>query len=192
MTVSISIGEAGRRLQTARRVLVIGCSGGGKSTLSRKIAAHFGLEYQSIDRDVRWLPGWRERDAAARRKILEDLVSRERWVMDGSNPSTFDLRLPRADLVIWVRLSRLTCLLGVARRVRRYHGTVRPDMAPGCPEPLPDRTFLDYIWNFERKSAPGFVRMLERHGDGVPLVTLRSRRETRALLHGAGVEGALP
>ena len=192
MTVSISIGEAGRRLQTARRVLVIGCSGGGKSTLSRKIAVHFDLEYQSIDRDVRWLPGWRERDAAARREILEDLVSRERWVMDGSNPSTFDLRLPRADLVIWVRLSRLTCLLGVARRARRYHGTVRPDMAPGCPEPLPDRTFLDYIWNFERKSAPGFVRMLERHGDGVPLVTLRSRRETRALLHGAGVKGVLP
>lgn len=192
MTVSITIGEAGRRLATARRVLVIGCSGGGKSTLSRMLAAHFGLDYQSIDRDVRWLPGWRERDAAARREILEELVSRERWVMDGSNPSTFDLRVPRADLVIWVRMPRLTCLLGVARRVWRYHGTVRPEMAAGCPEPLPDRSFLDYIWNFERKSAPGFIRMLERHGDGVPLVTLRSRKDTRALLQAAGLEGSAP
>lgn len=189
MTVSITIGEAGERLKTARRVLVIGCSGGGKSTLSQKLAAHFGLEYQSIDRDVRWLPGWRERDRDARRRILEELVARERWVMDGSNPSTFDLRVPRADLVIWVRMPRWTCLLGVARRVWRYHGTVRPDMAEGCPEPLPDRTFLDYIWNFEKKSAPLFVRELDRHGGGIPLVTLRSRKETRRLLHGAGVEG---
>jgi len=192
MTIQISIEEAGERLKTAGRVLVIGCSGGGKSTLSRWLAGHFDLEYQSIDRDVRWLPGWQERDRAARQKILEALVARERWVMDGSNPSTFDLRVPRADLVIWVRMPRLVCLLGVARRVWRYHGTVRPEMADGCPEPLPDRTFLDYIWNFEKNSAPVFIRKLEQYGGGVPLVTLRSRKDTRRLLAGAGVEGRMP
>lgn len=189
MTVSMTIEEAARRLKTAERVLVIGCSGGGKSTLSRALAAHFGLEYQSIDRDVRWLPGWRERDPAERRQILEALVARERWVMDGSNPSTFDLRVPRAHLVVWVRLPRLACLAGVARRVWRYHGTVRPEMAPGCPEPLPDRTFLDYIWNFEKKFAPGFIRKLEQHGAGIPLVTLASRADTRRFLQCAGIEG---
>jgi adenylate kinase family enzyme len=94
--------------------------------------------------------------------------------------------VPRADLVIWVRMPRLTCLLGVARRVWRYHGTVRPEMAADCPEPLPDRTFLDYIWNFERKSAPVFIRKLEQHGEGVPLVTLSSRREARRLLTRVG------
>ncbi len=186
MTVSITIEEAAERLETANRVLVIGCSGGGKSTLSKALAARFGLEYQSIDRDVRWLPGWRERDPAARLDILKMLVARERWIMDGSNPSTFDLRVPRSDLVIWVRMPRLTCLLGVARRVWRYHGTVRPEMAADCPEPLPDRTFLDYIWNFERKSAPVFIRKLEQHGEGVPLVTLSSRREARRLLTRVG------
>ncbi len=192
MTIQISIDEAGERLKTAGRVLVIGCSGGGKSTLSRRLAGHFNLEYQSIDRDVRWLPGWQERDRAARQKILEELVVRERWVMDGSNPSTFDLRVPRADLVIWVRMPRLVCLLGVARRVWRYHGTVRPEMADGCPEPLPDRAFLDYIWNFERDTAPVFIRKLEQHGSGVSLVTLRSRKDTHRLLVGAGVEGNAP
>jgi adenylate kinase family enzyme len=160
MTVSITIDEAAERLETANRVLVIGCSGGGKSTLSKALAARFD--------------------------ILKMLVARERWIMDGSNPSTFDLRVPRSDLVIWVRMPRLTCLLGVARRVWRYHGTVRPEMAAGCPEPLPDRTFLDYIWNFERKSAPVFIRKLEQHGEGVPLVTLSSRREARRLLTRVG------
>ena len=192
MTIPITIDEAGERLRTAERVLVIGCSGGGKSTLSRRLAEHFHLEYLSIDRDVRWLPGWQERDRAARQKILEALVARERWVVDGSNPSTFDLRVPRADLVIWVRMPRLVCLFGVVRRVWRYHGTVRPEMADGCPEPLPDRTFLDYIWNFEKNSAPVFVRELEQHGNGVALVTLRSRKDTHRLLARAGIEGKSP
>jgi len=192
MTVPVTIEEAAERLRSADRVLVIGCSGGGKSTLSRALAAHFGLEYQSIDRDVRWLAGWRERDRDARQLILEQLVARERWVMDGSNPSTFHLRVPRADLVIWVRLPRLACLAGVARRVWRYHGTVRPEMADGCPEPLPDRTFLDYIWNFEKKTAPVFLRKLEQFGTGIPLVTLASRADTRRLLTSAGVRAGKP
>lgn len=182
MTVPVTIEEAAKRLHTADRVLVIGCSGGGKSTLSRAIAAHLDLEYQSIDRDVRWLAGWKERDRDARRLILEDLVARERWVMDGSNPSTFDLRVPRADLVIWVRLPRLTCLAGVARRVWRYYGTVRPDMADGCPEPLPDRAFLDYIWNFEKKTAPVFLRKLAKYGPDVAVCVLKSRAEVSRLL----------
>lgn len=186
---AITIDEAAERLRTANRVLVIGCSGGGKSTLSRKLAEHLALEYQSIDRDVRWLPGWKERDRAARFKILEELVARERWVMDGSNPSTFELRVPRSDLVIWVRMPRLTCLIGVARRVWRSYGTVRPDMADGCPEQLPDRTFLDYIWSFEKKTAPSFLRKLGQHGDGIPLVTLRSRRDTKRLLQCVGIDG---
>lgn len=192
MTVSVTIEEAGERLKTAARVLVIGCSGGGKSTLSRMLATHFGLEYQSIDRDVRWLPGWKERDPVARLRILEELVARDRWIMDGSNPSTFDLRLPRTDFIVWVRMPRLTCLLGVARRVWRSYGTVRPDMAEGCPEPLPDRVFLDYIWNFEKNTAPGFDRKLALYGAGIPLVMLTSRTETRRLLQHAGVPGVQP
>ncbi|MBP1850034.1 adenylate kinase family enzyme [Rhizobium halophytocola] len=60
--------RAAARLKQAGRVLVIGCSGGGKSTLSRKIAARFGHEYQSLDRDVFWLPGWRKREMLQQRR----------------------------------------------------------------------------------------------------------------------------
>jgi adenylate kinase family enzyme len=168
--------------------MVVGSSGGGKSTLSRKLAQRFGLEYQSIDRDVRWLPGWGQRNREEQLAILRDLVQRERWIMDGSNPSTFDLRLPRTDVVIWVRMPRWLCLLGVARRVARYHGTVRPEMAPGCPEPLPDREFLSYIWNFEKRHAPVFIRNLDLYGHDVPIIQLKSRSDTRLLLDLLGLQ----
>lgn len=178
----ITVEEAAARLPAAQRVMVIGCSGGGKSTLSRKLATRFGFAYLSIDRDVRWLPGWQQRDRSKQRRIMESLVAGERWIMDGSGPSTFDLRLPRTDLVIWVKMPRLTCLAGVARRVWRYRGTVRPEMAQGCPEPLPDRAFLAYIWEFEAKSTPVFIRNLDAFGSEKPVVVLKSRADTNRLL----------
>lgn len=178
----ISIGSAAEQLRMANRVLVIGCSGGGKTTLSLRIAERFGLEYQSYDRDVRWLPGWRVRDRAEQRLRVIDLVTRERWVMDGNTLSTFDIRLPRTDLVVWLRVPRRVALMGIARRVFSNYGSVRIDMAAGCPEQLPDREFLSYIWTFEKRVAPRIIAGLDRHGPSVPVVILPTRKSTEALL----------
>ncbi|MUZ71989.1 AAA family ATPase [Agrobacterium vitis] len=176
-------------LGRSNRIMVVGCSGGGKTTLSQKLASRFNLDYQSIDRDVRWLPGWQQRDRHAQRDIIAELVSHDRWVMDGSGPSTFDLRLPRTDLVIWVKMSRMACLRGIAGRVLRNYGKVRVAMAEGCKEPLPDREFLSYIWNFERKHAPIFVRNFDLHGPDVPVLVLKSRREVARFVDLIGASG---
>ena len=102
-------------------------------------------------------------------------------MMDGNNSSSFDLRVPRADLILWVRLPRWRCFWGVARRIAGSYGKVRFGMAEGCPEQLPDREFLSYIWNFERRQAPRFVAGIDAHGPDVPVVILRSHGEMKAL-----------
>nr|WP_082728503.1 AAA family ATPase [Rhizobium altiplani] len=178
----VSVSDAAGVLAKAERVLVIGCSGGGKTTLSAKVAQLRHLEFQSLDRDVRWLPGWVERDRAEQRDIIAHLVQHERWVMDGSGASSFDIRLPRADLVLWIRVPRRTALIGLLKPVSRYYGSVRPAMGDGCPEPLPDRKFLSYIWNFEKKYAPLFIKQIDQHGPNVPVAVLRTHREMDTLL----------
>ncbi len=182
MPKNVSIPHAAGLLRRAKRVLVVGCSGGGKSTLSLKISEYFDLEYFSYDRDIRWLPGWQVRDREEQRQIVTDLVRRDRWVMDGTTVSTFDLRLPRADLLIWVRVPRRVALGGVARRVLANYGRVRIDMAEGCPEQLPDREFLTFIWTFETRVAPRLVSAIDRFGPNVPVVTHSKRSEFPALL----------
>lgn len=187
----VSLVEAANLLSKAERVLVIGCSGGGKTTFSEKVAQFRRLEFLSLDRDVRWRPGWGERDRAEQRDIIAHLVRRERWVMDGSGASSFDIRLPRTELVLWVRVPRLTALFGVLRRVARYYGSVRPAMADGCPEKLPDREFLSYIWNFEKRYAPHFIKQIDQHGPDVPVAVLHSHREMDALLRLAAQSATL-
>jgi len=178
---AVGIEEAAALIEKANRILVIGCSGGGKSTLSQRIAARFGLAYVSIDRDVLWLPGWVQRDKAEQCAIIVAKVQGERWIMDGTNPSTFDVRLPRTDFVIWVRMPRLLCIWGAVSRWIRWMGRTRPEMAPGCIEKV-DWEFLRFIWTFEEKFAPRVLAGLAKHGPDVPVLQLTSRWQMRELL----------
>ncbi|TRB25633.1 AAA family ATPase [Rhizobium rhizogenes] len=176
-----SIAETVIRLKATDRILVMGCSGGGKTTLSRKICARTNLPYVSMDREFFWLPGWVKRDKAEERALIAAKVAEECWLIDGTAPSSFDLRLPRTELVLWVRMPRWLCMWGAPSRAVRWLGRSRPDMAPGCRERI-DREFLRYIWDWERKFAPKVLAGLAQHGPDIPVFQLKSRGEMRQLL----------
>ncbi|OCP26388.1 MULTISPECIES: AAA family ATPase [unclassified Ensifer] len=177
---------AADHIRSARRMLVVGCSGGGKSTLSQKLCGHLDLAYISIDRDILWLPGWVQRDRAEQRQRIVERIAGDRWIMDGTNPSTFDVRVPRSDIVIWVRMPRLLCIWGVVTRWLKYLGRTRPEMAPGCIEKV-DWQFLEFIWTFEDRFSPRIVAGLAQHGPNVPVLQLKSRRQMQRLLDLLGV-----
>ncbi len=177
----IDIARAASIITGAERILVIGNGGGGKSTLSQRIARRFHLTYISIDRDVLWLPGWVQRDKAEQREITGSLVLEERCIMDGTSPSTFDIRLPRTDIVLWVRMPRWLCIWGVTTRWLKWIGRTRPEMAPGCTEKI-DWQFLRFIWTFEEKFAARIIGGLAEHGPQVPVFQLKNRGEMKRLL----------
>lgn len=113
--------------------MVAGCSGSGKSTFARELADLSGLPLIHLDQEY-WQAGWVEPSKEKWRKTISQLVTRDRWVMDGNYSGTWDLRLPRADLVIYLRYPLWLILYRATKRVLRHRGEVRPDMAPGCPE----------------------------------------------------------
>ena len=178
----ITIDEAAACLTKVTRVMVIGCSGSGKSTLAMKLAARLNLRHISMDKEFFWLPGWVARPRPDIARLITGAVADDRWIMDGNNPRTMPIRLPRTQLAIWLRPPRWRSLFGVYGRVLRSYGKVRPDMAPGCPEHLPDREFLRYIWNFEKDDVPEICDMFARHGPDIPVIQLKSRKEAARLL----------
>lgn len=182
MVVITDIDEAASLVSKASRIMVVGSSGAGKTTLSRKIATRFGLTHISMDKEFFWLPGWVARERPEQRQMISEAIKDDRWIMDGSNPTSFDLRLPRTDFVIWVRISRIVCVWSVLKRVAKSYGKTRPDMAAGCAEQWPDKEFLSYIWNFEKRHAPILLRNFELYGPQVPIFQVKSRAQARELL----------
>nr|WP_117191331.1 AAA family ATPase [Rhizobium terrae] len=183
----VGVAEAADKIRVADRIMVIGCSGGGKSTLSQKIAHRFGFSYISIDRDILWLPGWIQRSKEEQFVRIKALIAGERWIMDGTNTSTFDIRVPRSDIVIWVRMPRYVNVWGILSRWARHRGGTRPEMAPGCPEQV-SWEFFRFVWTWEKVFAPRVIAALTAHAGSKPVLMLKSRAEMRDLLDllGAG------
>jgi len=173
-----------------QRVLVMGCSGSGKSTFATALAAKTGLPYVSIDA-LFWQPGWVEPDRRAFGEIMLREAERPAWVMDGNYTSHRggDVRRERADTVFWFDLPRRVCLAGVLARVAKGYGRVRPEMAAGCPEQL-DFGFLKWIWNYRRDHRPKQLAYLARLRPDQRLVTFTNRRQADRYLAALAPAGA--
>lgn len=160
------------------RVLIVGCSGAGKTSLALKLGALVGLPIVHLDREF-WQPGWAEPSMAVWRHNVEELAAQPRWIMDGEYRNSLDLRMPRADTIIFLDMPRWLSLTRVARRTVRTFGKTRRDMAPGCQERF-DWAFLKYIWNYQHKVRPRLcAKLAEYRGN---LIVLRSPAEVRSYL----------
>jgi adenylate kinase family enzyme len=162
------------------RIAIIGCSGGGKSTLAQRLGERLGLPVVHLD-VLYWAPNWTKGDYAAFRARLAEAVAGERWVADGNFPDSGDLHFARADLIVWVDHPRLLCLWRSIWRVVATRGRRRPDLPEGCAETF-DPWLWGYIWNWDRVTRSQIEAALSKHAPATPIVRLRNDREIAAWL----------
>ena len=150
-----------------RRIVVLGCAGSGKTSLAQQIGERTGLPVICLDEISRRLSS--RGDLPSFRSLLKDAHANEDWISDGNFAQvSFDIRLPRAELIIWLELPRVFCAWRVCRRVLRQ----------GEPHKLRDLpAVLAFIWRFERVNRALIEVARSTHGNQVPLIHLRSRRE---------------
>ncbi len=167
-----------------RRIVILGNAGSGKSTLARRLGERLRLPVVHLD-VLFWEPGWTEPDNEAFRARVQAAIAGDDWISEGNYLSrTFDLRLPRAELVIWMDTSRLTCF----RRVIARSALAKPraDLAAGCEEGLFDKDFLPflgYTWNYDRKSRPRLEAARQAIAPDVPVVHLRGKPQIDAFVN---------
>ncbi|MGH7024619.1 MAG: hypothetical protein ACREEB_13670, partial [Caulobacteraceae bacterium] len=166
---------------------ILGNAGSGKSTLARRLGERLGLPVIHTDA-IFWEPGWVEPENDAFRARLSAALAGDAWVSDGNYAGrTFDLRLPRADLVIWLDTPRGLCLWRViARSVR---GGRRPDMAEGCEEKMIDAKYFEFLrfaWDYDRKSRPRIEAARAAMAPETPVMHLSGKRAIETFLAGAG------
>lgn len=134
-----------------KRVMVIGCCGAGKSTFSKRLQTFLNIDLIHLDQYY-WKPNWEEPDVIEWKRLVNGLAVRPRWIMDGNYSGTMDLRIKRADTIIYLDFSTLHCLWRITTRTLKYWRRERPDMPLGCKERF-NLPFFYYVamFNFTRR-----------------------------------------
>jgi adenylate kinase family enzyme len=98
-----------------QRVVVIGVTSSGKSTLAEKLAKCFNLNYIELDA-LHWEPNWQEAPREVLRARVEAATKAEKWIVAGNYHIVRDLIWPKADAVIWLDYPLSTVLWQLTRR----------------------------------------------------------------------------
>ena len=77
-----------------KRIMVIGCSGSGKSTFALELGRITGIEVTHLDR-LNWRAGWKEVSRNEFDRQLDEVLKKDSWIIDGNYSRTMEKRLER-------------------------------------------------------------------------------------------------
>ena len=139
-----------------KKVAVFGNSGGGKSTLSKRLAEITGLPLVALDL-LKYKPGGQEVPDEEYRAAHNELLQQDRWIVDGyGSLDTVWERLEVADTLIYLDMPVVRHYWWVTKRFLQGFA-VPPE---GWPEnsPLLKGTLNSYytVWLCHKKLTPKY------------------------------------
>lgn len=172
------------------RLVVVGCSGSGKTTMARALARACDLPHVELD-GVNWQAGWidlavHDPDEFFRR--ISDAAAGERWVMDGNYTKARAAHWTRATAIIWMDTPRSRVMPQVIWR-SFTRALSKKELWPGTGNKELFRRWLDKEHPI-RWAWDTWAQVRERYAawfadgtyEGKPVYRIRTRREGRALL----------
>lgn len=173
-----------------RRVVVVGSSGSGKTTVAGELASRLGVPHLELD-SVFHQPGWEPRPDPEFQEVVRGFVTGDRWVVDGNYTShgTADVVWPRVDTIVWLDPPRRVVMRRVVGRTLRRVVT-REELWNGNREPWtnlysldPQKNIVMWAWTRFDHVRQKYERMI---GDGTwghaRVMRLRTAREVSRLL----------
>jgi adenylate kinase family enzyme len=88
-------------VQVGQRIVVVGVTGSGKTTLASQLATRQRLAHVELDAH-HWDANWTPAPPDVFRERVSQALSSDRWVVDGNYHVVRDIIWPRADTIIWL------------------------------------------------------------------------------------------
>lgn len=162
------------------RIIIVGNNGSGKSFMAKKLSEITGLPLVHLDVEF-WRPNWKMPSEEEWKKKNIELISKEKWVIDGNvnHGGTMELRFKAADLIIFLDVNRFVCLASVIKR----NGKKRSD-TPQYHDEKFNKDFLRFckgVWNYSKTRRLIVLNLHNKYPDK-PFFIIKNRRKIKNLL----------
>ncbi|PEL17798.1 topology modulation protein [Bacillus wiedmannii] len=163
-----------------KKIILIGSGGSGKSTLARQLGNKLNIKVHHLDA-LFWKTNWEGVPKEEQRKVQNELVKEDEWIIDGNYGGTMDIRINAADTIIFLDIHRTICIYRAFKRIVKYRNKTRPDMGAGCEERF-DLQFFKWIWKYPNAKRPTILKGLEQLSEEKKVIVLKSPNEVRKFL----------
>jgi adenylate kinase family enzyme len=143
-----------------KRAVIIGNSGGGKSTLARRLSTAWQCPHVEID-GLLWQPGWQLTPVEIYNAEQTQLIAGESWIIDGlGRLDSIPARLARAtdivlvDMPLWVHF-----WLAAERQIQWSTGQIENPPAGLAAMPSTEALFRT-IWEVDQGWMPEIRRLI--------------------------------
>lgn len=99
-----------------KRIIVVGTTGSGKTTMAGRIAARLHIPHIELDA-LHWGPNWSHATDDELRDRVDAATRQENWVLDGNYSVTREVTWPRAQVVVWLDYPFWTIFRQLWRRI---------------------------------------------------------------------------
>lgn len=154
---------------TAKKILVLGCPGSGKSTFAGRLRELTGLPLIHLD-NVWWKA---DRTHISREEFdtaLERILRGGEWILDGDYSRTYEVRLRACEAVVFLDYSEEVCMSGIVARV----GKERADI-PWTENTL-DAELVQEVREYRSENVPRLRELFRKYSDKEILI-FTSREE---------------
>ena len=159
-----------------KKIIVIGCPGSGKSTVSRALHNKTGISLYHLDM-IYWNADKTTVEKRVFLELLSTVLKKDAWIIDGNYGSTMELRMAACDTVIFLDYPLDVCLDGIKERREKP----RSDM-PWI-ETEENAEFIEFVKSYNEQQKPKVLELLKKYSDK-NIIVLESREQADAFLNG--------
>lgn len=165
-----------------KKVAVFGNTGGGKSTLSKRLSEITGLPLYILDK-IQYQAGGTEVASEDYKHAHEQILATDQWIIDGFGcMETLWLRLDQADTLVYVDLPLFVHFWWVTKRL--VTGYFRPPA--GWPErsPILKSSLNSYqvLWLCHKRLTPKYREYVERVQKNKCVYHIQSTKQIEQLI----------
>jgi len=171
-----------------QRIVIIGASNGGKSTLAAALGRKLGLPVTHLDQ-LHHQPhsDWQPRPMEEFHRLHDEAMVREAWIIEGNYSSRMPQRLARASSAIWLDTAPVPSALRYVRRT--LFDKIRFGQLEGAPLDRLKWELFRYILLEQPRNRPKYAALLAQQS--IPVIRLKSMREVRACYRHWSLRAAL-